>query len=90
MGSVVKLSVARKKREKERQTKKFQDCLEEIYGRSLRGNEATAFAKLSEDDQITELMYRFRIGYQTNLVPWASDADVEAWNQKYFFKKRDG
>ena len=90
MGNVVKLSVARKKREQEKQTKEFRGWLEEIYGRPLRANEKIGLAELSYEEQIDELIYRFRIADTTNLVPWASDEEVEAWNKKYFFKKRDG
>ena len=89
MVNVVKLSDARKKREKEERTKSFQDSLERIYGRPLSANEETNFAKLSEDEQIDELLYRGRIVTGTNLVPWASDEEVEAWHQKYFWKKRE-
>ena len=92
MGIVVKLSVARKKREKrekEQQTKLFQGYFETLYWRSLTANEKKIIAGMSEDELIDELIYRHRIAEETNLVPWASDEEVEAWNQKYFFKKRD-
>ena len=89
MGNVVKLSVARRSLEKKAYTERGLLTLEWLYQRKLTAVEKTAFAKLSEGDQISEVMHRFRIADETNLVPWASDEEVEVWNKKYFWKKRE-
>ena len=54
MMNVVKLSDARKWPKKERQTTKYQDALERIYGRPMRVKEETAFARLLEDKQLED------------------------------------
>ena len=89
MGNVVELSVARKKRKNEQRAELYHGYFEEIYQRPLTPSEKKFISGLFEDEQIDELIYRCRIANETNLVPWASDEEVEAWTQKYFYKKRD-
>ena len=85
MGNVVKLSVARRTLEKKAYTEKGLRTLEGFYRRKLTADEECDFVRLSEDKQIEELFYRFRLAKETELVPWATDAEVRAYNQKYFF-----
>lgn len=82
MGNVVKPSVARRNLEKKAYTKEGQCTLEWLYRRKLTADEETDFARLSEDKQIDELLYRFRIATKTNVVPWTSDEEVKAYDQK--------
>ena len=89
MGNVVELSVARKKLENEQRAELFHGYFEEVYQRPLTPSEKRFISGLSEDEQIDELIYRCRIADGTNLVPWASDEEVEAWHKKYFYKQRD-
>ena len=68
MVNVVKLSDARKKREKEEFTKRDYLTLEWLYQRKLTANEKTIFEGLSKDDQINEILDRSCIAYKAGIL----------------------
>jgi predicted transcriptional regulator len=85
MTQIIELASVREKKRRVEITKKGLRTLEGFYQRCLTADEEESFAMLSEDDQIAELIYRVNIAYRTNLAPWATDEEVEAYNKKYFF-----